>query len=202
MTIMKKTCLILAIFCCVFLSIQQKAVAQLNVLKLNPPSLLALNLNGQYERALDDHKSVQVGLFASGFSPKFGDKQFIFRGVGITPEFRYYLARGRNKAPHGLFGGPYMRYTNLSVTVENEAQEIISSVELNTIGAGLVLGYQHIISKVFSIEALIGPGLAKKSLNVRYGDFDENDIPGLFRNLIPGFSPILLRASLTIGFAF
>lgn len=199
---MKNKILYTVILCCFFLGIGQKAHAQLNVFKINPLSLVGLTLNAQYERALNKDMSMQVGLFFSGISPTVSGKNYNFTGLGFTPEYRYYFGNGRKNAPYGFFVAPYLRYSNFSLTVKDEMDEIIASADLNSIGGGLGFGYQIILGEIVTIEALLGPGLAQNNFNVDFGEFSSDDIPVYLRAFIPGFSPLLLRTALTVGFAF
>lgn len=199
---MKKKILYVTLLVCFSVGIGKQAQAQLNVLKVNPLSLLGLTLNAQYERALTKETSIQAGLFFSGISPTISGNTYNFNGIGFTPEYRYYFGNGRKNAPYGFFVAPYLRYSTFSLAVKDEMGEITASGDLNSVGGGLGFGYQLIMGKVFCLEVLMGPGLAKNNYIVDFGSFSTDDIPGLFRSFIPGLSPLLFRSSLTVGFAF
>jgi hypothetical protein len=172
------------------------------VLKVNPLSLVGGTLNAQYERALNKDMSMQVGLFFSSITPTIGGNSYRFSGLGFTPEYRYYFGYGRKGAPRGLFVGPYLRYSNYTITVRDDMSDIIASANLNSIGGGLVLGYQLFLGDVLTLEALLGPGLAKNNLSVDFGEYSSDDIPTYLKVFIPGLSPILFRAAFIVGFSF
>ncbi|HAJ99640.1 MAG TPA: hypothetical protein DCM62_06415 [Bacteroidales bacterium] len=59
-----------------------------NVVKINLISPLLRTASVFYERALSTTTSAQLGVFYSGYT----SFETVFQGVGITPEFRFYLS--------------------------------------------------------------------------------------------------------------
>ena len=68
-----------------------------NAIKINPLSLFFATGNVSYERAVSTNQSFQLGLFYSGVS--ISDVKY--SGLGITPEYRFYIA-GKKEALNGV----------------------------------------------------------------------------------------------------
>lgn len=175
-----------------------QAQAQQNVLKINPLSLALLTGNVQYERALNEAMSVQLGVFYTGFSTETEGIRLGYSGVGITPEFRYYVSNARQDAPRGVYLGPYVRYRNISTSVRDDVDE--GAWESNLIGGGLILGHQWLFGDAFVLDMFIGPGF--RSTNTRVvstsGTITQDDLVGLGSS----GTGVLFRWGLSIGAAF
>jgi len=172
------------------LSGQQPEVAtttRSNVIKLNLISPLVRTGSFFYERAVSDYSSVQLGFFYTGAS--IGDTQI--RGIGITPEYRFYLSE-RHKAPRGAFVAPYLRYQNLTIT--NDDPLILAEASGNFFGGGLLVGVQTVLRNRISMEAFAGPSYSSVNMKIITGDGDNLDTDAL-----DGFG---IRAGVTIGIVF
>ncbi len=73
------------------------AHAQENVFKINILSPVFQTLNLSYERKLSATGSFQLGFFYTGYNSGGST----FRGIGITPEYRFYLTE--TEAPNGEY---------------------------------------------------------------------------------------------------
>lgn len=140
----------------------------------------------KYERAINEDMSVQLGFFYTGYSP--GDSESSLKGIGITPEFRYYLSS--TSAPNGTYLAPNFRYMSLSV------EDPVENVEgtLTSLGIAINLGKQVVLKDVIVIDAWVGPVYAFRSVSESVGDVDTGQISG-----VDGFG---LRLGIAIGFAF
>jgi hypothetical protein len=78
---MKKLIVIVAFFACT------TAFAQNTAIKLNLLSPIFRTANVALEHGIGEKSSLQLGFFYTGAS--VGD--LVYRGIGITPEFRYHL---------------------------------------------------------------------------------------------------------------
>lgn len=116
----------------------------------------------KYERALNQDMSFQLGAFYTGYSPRGTDVGL--SGIGITPEFRYYLSE--NPAPHGTYLAPNFRYMKLT------ASDGIDEAALTTYGFGINIGHQVIFKDVVVIDGWIGPAYAFRNLSDQTGNID------------------------------
>jgi hypothetical protein len=157
--------------------------AKQNVFKASLMSPLVRTGSFFYERALDENKSAQLGFFYSGLS--VGETKF--RGFGITPEFRLYLSEKR-QAPAGIFVAPYLRYQNFDLSDTGD----IASATYSSLGGGLLIGSQRVLSNIISLEAFIGPSYSSGNVKVVSGN--ANFDTGYF----DGFG---VRFGVTIGLA-
>ncbi len=199
---MKTKLYALALITAVLFCFAPKAKAQQNVIKLNPLSLAVLTLNVQYERALSQATSAQLGVFYTGFSFNVGDGKWSYSGVGITPEFRYYVTNSAQDAPRGLYVGPWVRYQsfNTKIVVEDffTGQEEEGKISATNIGGGAILGYQWLFGDSFSLDMFLGPGYGSGSSKVvtdTSTGLDEDDLIGVG-------SGLRFRFGLTVGVAF
>ena len=159
--------------------------AQDNAIKINPLSAAVATGNIQYEKAIGESQSFQLGLFYTGI--KVTDTKFA--GFGVTPEYRFYL--GDKGALNSFFVAPYVRYQNFSLTEEVSS----SKATLSNIGGGLILGRQWLIGESFVLDLFLGPNYSSASVKVKSGS--ENDLDtGVFG------SGIGVRWGICLGFAF
>lgn len=161
------------------------------VIKMNITQLAFRNLSFQGEFAFAPKFSVAIGysrflerpffsalysqpdLYANNFSSP------VFGGYAITPEIRFYPGGDADKpAPRGFYLAPYLRYGNYYVkqTVsyqETPTSHMYSAEARHTyagFNGGLMVGYQWLIGKHFSIDFWIagfGYGKAKYSYTWR-----------------------------------
>ena len=185
---MKKFCKSLTLIVaalCITLSIKAEEPVRQNIIKANLFSPIVRTGSFFYERVLNEDMSFQLGFFYTGASLS----ETTFRGMGITPEFRYYLSETK-PAPSGVFVAPYARYQSFNLTVEGEAGKATYS----GIGGGLLVGWQRLLKNTISLEGFIGPSYFSGSLKVDDGQEDDFDI-GFF----DGFG---VRFGFTVGVAF
>lgn len=140
----------------------------------------------KYERAFTDDISAQLGFFYTGYSP--GDSDASLSGIGITPEFRFYLSN--TPAPNGTYLAPNFRY--MSLTVEDPSEDAEGT--LTSLGIAINLGKQVILKDIVVIDAWVGPVYAFRSVDSSVEDVDTGQISGA-----DGFG---LRLGIAIGIAF
>lgn len=75
---------------------------QENVVKINIFSPIIKTFNFSYERKLSATGSFQLGFFYTSFNPE----NTKFSGIGITPEYRFYLSE--SEAPAGVYVAPFL----------------------------------------------------------------------------------------------
>jgi len=160
-----------------------------NLIKINFLSPIVKTLNLQYEHALGEKKSFQLGFFYTG--AKSGD--VTLSGFGLTPEYRMYFSETKS-APAGFFLAPFIRYQNFSMKTTVDASE--AKATLSAFRPGLLIGYQWVFSDVVSFETFLGPAYSFNSIKVKTAGASEGDFSV---SAIDGFG---LRFGLTIGLAF
>jgi Protein of unknown function (DUF3575) len=162
------------------------AKAQDNVVKINIFSPIVKTFNLSYERKLSATSSFQLGVFYTSYSPD--DTKFA--GIGITPEYRFYLSE--SEAPAGVYVAPFVRYQNFKL--ENSFDGVESKGTWSSFGGGLVIGKQWIFKEKISLDIFIGPQY------IAGGDVKVTDGVDTFEtDVFDGFG---VRAGLTLGFAF
>jgi Protein of unknown function (DUF3575) len=159
------------------------ASAQQNVIKINILAPIVKTFNVQYERALNDNSSLQLGFFYTGFSS--GDSKF--SGFGITPEYRFYLSE--TAAPQGVYIAPFVRYQSFSI----EDDVTNSEGDFSAFGGGVIIGKQWIFKEKIALDMFLGP--AYYSGKVDGESEDEEFETGAF----DGFG---LRAGICFGYRF
>ncbi|MBL7871831.1 MAG: DUF3575 domain-containing protein [Cyclobacteriaceae bacterium] len=166
-----------------FFGLSLAGVAQENVFKINIFSPVVKTLNVSYERKLSATGSFQLGFFYTGYSTD-GTK---FSGIGITPEYRFYLSE--TEAPQGVYVAPFIRYQNFKL----EEESTNDKGTLSMFGGGLIIGKQWIFKEKISLDIFIGPSYSSGNVKVDSGQ-DSFDT-GVF----DGFG---VRTGVTLGFAF
>lgn len=157
-----------------------------NAIKLNPLSLIFATGNVSYERAVSANSSAQLGVFFSGFSIS-GLK---YSGLGITPEYRFYIA-GQKQALNGVYVGPFVRYQNFTI---KEKDNTDNKTKYSSFGGGAVIGWEKSWASGFVLDLFVGPSYNSGKFE-NDGDEDEFDV----KAGIDGFG---LRTGITIGFSF
>ena len=161
------------------IGLASQAQAQQNVIKLNPLSLAVLTGNVQYERAINNAMSVQLGFFYTGFGFDVGDGRWSYSGIGLTPEFRYYVTNSAKDAPRGLYVGPWVRYQNFSTKIEDNISNEEGKISVNSIGGGGILGYQWLFGDAFALDLFMGPGFTSGTAKVVSGSADVDELRGI-----------------------
>ncbi len=137
----------------------------------------------KYERALNEDISLQLGAFYTGFSP--GDTDAKLTGIGITPEFRYYLSS--TPAPHGTYLAPNFRYMKLDAT------DNVNVATLTTYGFAINLGHQVVFKDLIVVDGWIGPAYAFRNLK---------DPSGQVETGITNANGFAIRLGIAIGLVF
>lgn len=156
-----------------------------NAIKLNPLSLVFATGNIAYERAVSENSSFQLGVFYSGVSIS-GLK---YTGLGITPEYRFYVA-GNKQVMNGVYVGPFVRYQSFSLKDKESNDE----AKFTSFGGGAVIGWEKTWSSGFVLDLFAGPSYNSGKVKDKSGNGDF-DVAGS----IDGFG---LRTGITIGFSF
>jgi hypothetical protein len=157
--------------------------AQENTFKINILSPIVRTLNVQFEHALSETSSIQIGAFYTGAS--VGDTQFA--GFGLTPEYRFYLSE--SPAPQGVYVAPFARFQNFKLTTDIDDSE----GKITTFGGGLIIGKQWIFKEKIVLDLFIGPQYNSGSAEVTSGS------SSLDVGSADGFG---VRAGLSLGIAF
>ncbi|MGF1637698.1 MAG: DUF3575 domain-containing protein [Cyclobacteriaceae bacterium] len=187
---MKKLILSFAILTC-SLAVPQMTLAQENNVKINIFSPLLRTLNLQYERALNENSSFQLGFFYTGASIQ--DTRL--SGFGITPEYRFYLSE--TDAPEGFYLAPYLRYSSLTgtaPTINNNGNEVDAKATVSSFGGGLVIGKQWIFKERIVLNIFAGPSYSSSSADYDSGNEDNFDFGS--------FSGFSARGGVCLGIAF
>jgi len=147
--------------------------AQENTIKVGLLSPLGRNLTLEYERTIADHQSIalQAGYIIPWNDPFSLADDFEgisnpqLTGFNVTPQYRFYLGQS-SYAPEGLYLAPYLRYYRLSFSTDYQDDFDMVSVEgsfqgrYSTTGLGAQLGYQWVVSDVFTVDwYFLGLGL-------------------------------------------
>jgi hypothetical protein len=151
-----------------------------NVMKVNTLALIIRTGAVFYEREISDLTSVQLGIAYMNFRI---DETHL-DGIGITPEFRFYI---RRNALDGFYIGPYVRYNNFGFDDNN------STGRYKAFGGGVAFGRQWIFKKGFLIDLFFGGHYTNSDITLTTG----SEAPDFTK--IEGFS---IRTGFALGFAF
>ena len=157
--------------------------AQSNVVKINIFSPIVRTFNVSYEHVVKKDASFQLGFFYTGYSAS----GVSYTGLGITPEYRFYLSD--TEAPAGVYVAPFLRYQNFTLK-----DDVNNKGTLSTFGGGVVLGKQWIFKNKFSLDGFVGPAYSSGTVKASSGSSTIPTSGGL-----NGFG---LRLGLTFGIAF
>lgn len=159
-------------------------------IKLNTTSLLWSNVGLNYEYVINDKSSIQgtatmliprtAFSYVEGTvnSESGGDGDVTtnrLMGFGIHAEYRMYT---KEEAPDGFYWGPFARFYRYSINynVENVGSENYyydNRLGIQSISAGVQIGYQWIIGDNFSIDWSFA-GLGPNHMNI-FGKFSSDD---------------------------
>ncbi len=157
-----------------------KAQAQYkdNAIKLNLFASLISQYQVGYERALNEHVSVQLqaGVILREWESLDGEyEDWDQNGFIIIPEGRYYFSEGLK----GAYAAGFMRYRSVSwvITDLETTDGYNNSWKSNrsAIGGGLTFGYQALLSDALVIDIFAGPQF--KSVTSGGIEFTENNDP-------------------------
>lgn len=158
-----------------------------NLFKINLLSPLVRTGSFFYERALSNDLSLQLGFFYTGAT--VGETEF--RGMGITPELRYYLSE-KHSAPRGVFIAPFGRYQNFNV--ENTDAEPVSKGTITSFGGGLLIGTQTLFKNRISLDVWAGPAYYSSKTKVTVGNEEDFELGS--------FDGFTVRFGITVGIGF
>jgi hypothetical protein len=171
----------------IFISLAGKTLAQdnrttenKNLVKINLSPVILNSYVMQYERVIKKRQSLGISF---GISPKASLplKQLLINRYGsntdardaieatrynkynLTLEYRFYT--GNQNAPSGFYLAPFLRYVRINLdenyrftTVDKSEHLANLKGDLRGVGAGLLAGYQWIITNHFGIDFWIaGP---------------------------------------------
>lgn len=171
---------------------QPKAVVKLNLSQL---ALKNISLQGEYGFHKNMSGALGVNFLLSRPFPSFftekdptgeGLRNTAFKGMAITPEFRFYPGRKEEQqAPHGFYIGAYYRYSKHTLTSDytehfKSGKSYSYDMEVTYKGSngGIMIGSQWLIGKHFSIDWWIlggGFGSAKFKMEAIGSGFIMND---------------------------
>jgi hypothetical protein len=180
---MKKVVLITAFVAAVFGAHAQQA--NQNAVKINPLSLFLATGNVSYERAVKENQTFQIGLFYTGV----GLSDLKYSGLGITPEYRFYVA-GHKQAMNGVYVAPFARYQNFKIKDKSTNDK----VSYSSIGGGALLGWEKTWNSGFVLDIFLGPSINSGKIKDNV-DEEDWDISG-------GIDGFTLRTGITLGFSF
>ena len=210
---MKKT--LFTLLTCMILGgtlMAQDATDRRFVLKVNPLSIFLLTGNAQFEAAVSDKISVQLGAYYTGISVGGGNAsgsgRVSYRLLSLTPEMRYYVLKSES-APKGLYVAPFARFrtgflsANGSVQDPDTQTDVAAEIRADVlaIGGGATIGYQLVTPGGFVFDAFVGPQFSVANINLSaecVGCDGNESIPTIGRTLGgPG-----LRLGIALGYAF
>jgi len=176
-----------------------------NVIKFNPTPMLiwgeVRNITLSYERLITKNKSVSLqagylvyptllnGTVANLIHIEKGDKY----GLNLALDYRYYpSSRNRRPAPDGLYLGPFLsvysfRFSNtfdiLHSTVDQGGE---LEGRFNIVNLGLMMGYQFIFWKRFTLDMLLfGPSVSNYSGKLTIsGNLDPDQIQNIDQEMV------------------
>ncbi len=200
---MKKiTLLALAFFA---LAVTNSSFAQVkdNAIKVNIVGAVIGQYQLAYERALNENMSIQL---SAGYISRSWDLSPIYTyktsGFLVIPEFRYYF----KESLQGAYGAAFFRFR--TVTSEyDDLDETYGDYDYTqkgtSIGGGLVLGYQALISDAVVFDIFLGPQFKTNSYKTTYDDpsIDENYYDGFTIKGVEG-DGIGVRFGFNLGVAF
>jgi hypothetical protein len=167
------------------------AFGQENIIKTGITGYLLGDFNLGYERMTVENQSVQfkMGYFSPVLSPIITGKtitpsEYTYLGsdgsVQMSLEYRFYTSKQGLK---GFYLGPYFRYYGIRAEYTDIIQSKTFHVDgsVNSIGAGVQLGYQFIFNESFSLDiSFFGAGIDKNNVKLLYTtdtpNFNYNDI--------------------------
>lgn len=198
-----------------------------HVLKTNVLGYLAGQYQLAYEHVINPNFSAQLsaGFITGSGNGTIGSNSYDTKRNGfiIIPEGRYYFA---GEAPERMYIGAFLRYRYANNDLTDKSwtsggsgtnQDLSRERKVNSIGGGLILGYQVITSGGFTFDIYAGPQYKSRGTTITY-DNDalnqastngEYDTVGdeLFDSKyldfkIPNSSNMGLRFGFNIGYAF
>lgn len=188
------------ILVCTILAGSVLCTAQETVVKINPIGALFGSINVGVERVVSEDGSAQLNI---GFiSRKIGAFGFEtkYSGFGVSPEYRHHI--GSHENPKGPYVGGFANVNSIKATVSDDGStsggsEVSSETKYFGIGAGVLIGYEWILSEAFALDLTVGAGYQSVSVSNETDGVEttESDF-GL------AASGVLPKISFAIGYAF
>lgn len=178
---MKKTLLVFGFATAAVAAQAQKA----NALKANLISPAVKTGSFSYERRINDRMSGQIGFGVTNFT--IDDVNF--KGLFVTPEFRYYFT---GTALNGTYVGPYLRYRGMAV--QDKSVQNADKATLHSVGGGVVVGHEWLLGNIVTLDVFAGPNFSGGKLRYEEGS-GNTSVPAAFS----GFG---VRAGFNFGIAF
>lgn len=162
-----------------------------NTLKLSPFHFITSTFMIGIEHSISNNRSIQIfPAITLADKSNIYDAKDVF-GISVEAHYRVYLEKGTkrllglpNNKLSGLYGAPYAFYKQISLNksityrkfVCNPCDNItrIELVEAWSIGGGLIMGYQFIISNVTVLDFFAGGGAKYSKNNI------ETSMPGYY----------------------
>lgn len=199
---MKRTLKNIAALLLILAGISDSAIAQSNSIELGLGGLAVGSFNFRYERLITPKSSLQFTispLIPRKLNPEdiedINDATFEdgkLNGFTVLPEYRFYFGKGEGM--RGFYVGPYLRYTNYGFKVNGtiDSEPGSASLRLSSLGAGIQIGAQWIISNHFTIDwHIVGLGGDGYNLRLKMEADDINyDIQGFYDEFIAEWQEI------------
>jgi hypothetical protein len=162
-----------------------------NIVKCNLLSPFMGTVNIHLERMNTINSSSQFEAFF--FTGQVLGQPVDATGFGLTYNYRYYLT---GSFPTGFYVQPftrYQQYTNKQQSSSFSATTITDPERINTLGLGIVFGYQVVFFERVTFDLFGGPVYNKSYLDGK---------PATANDTGPFFNGGWMRLGTTFGFAF
>ena len=173
-----------------------------NAVKINIIGLAVGQYQLAYERALNEHLSVQLAV---GYVSRKYDLAPVYTqntsGLLLIPEVRYYFTEGLK----GAYAAGFARVRSVTTKYDflDETNNYDYKENRTSIGGGIVLGYQALISDAVVFDIFLGPQFKSSSYKATYEDpslgtgfYDNVDFKGVEK------SGVGIRFRFNLGVAF
>ena len=146
------------------------ANAQNKVVKVHPVALAFNVISVDYEQAISDKNSFEVGLsyYHNDFSGLLGsDAGYEVTSFGLEGGYRFYFSKN-NDAPEGLYAAPFVGFNSISTAYPSGYTS--NNASAMSFGGGVKGGYQWIHDSGFVLDAYLGYGFFTGGISsVAYG---------------------------------
>jgi hypothetical protein len=179
---------------------ESESNAYRNSFKINPLSFFSSTFQMSYERLVADDKSLNI---SAGLTYKDSDDESVsgFRGEF---QFRYFvLQRETANASRKLYFAPFIFDQYTDVTDRNyyysypyPGYDDTYRYNVNSFGAGIVMGFNWTFAKRFVLDAFVGGGVRTSNLKKNSDYYFDDGLMGY------GYKGIFPRVGLDLGFTF
>jgi hypothetical protein len=171
-----------------------------NSFKINPLSFFSSTFQMSYERLVGEDKSLN---FSAGLTYKDSDDESV-SGYRGEFQFRYFvLQRETANASRKLYFAPFVFDQYTDVTDRNyyysypyAGYDETYKYNVNSFGAGIVMGFNWIFAKRFVLDAFVGGGVRTSNLEKISNYYFDDGLMGY------GYKGIFPRVGLDLGFTF